>query len=55
MMLLTLWNEFAKDDGSKIASNIASAPMIIAMRIKVTTFNCKNVYFHSLHCVAMFK
>ncbi|CDP04345.1 unnamed protein product [Coffea canephora] len=39
MMLLTLWNEFAKDDGSKIASNIASAPMIIAMRIKVTTFN----------------
>nr|XP_027121389.1 uncharacterized protein LOC113738402 [Coffea arabica] len=38
-MLMTLWNEFEHDEGSKIADMISTAPLIIALRVKVTTFN----------------
>ena len=40
-MLLRMWNEFEKDDATKIANNIASTPTIIVMIVKVTTFNYK--------------
>ncbi|XP_071927037.1 replication protein A 70 kDa DNA-binding subunit D-like isoform X1 [Coffea arabica] len=39
LMLMTLWNEFEHDEGSKIAYMISTAPLIIALRVKVTTFN----------------
>ncbi|XP_071937211.1 replication protein A 70 kDa DNA-binding subunit B-like [Coffea arabica] len=39
LMLMTLWNEFEHDEGSKIADMISTAPLIIALRVKVTTFN----------------
>ncbi|XP_027177835.1 replication protein A 70 kDa DNA-binding subunit B-like [Coffea eugenioides] len=39
LMLMTLWNEFEYDEGSKIADTISTAPLIIALRVKVTTFN----------------
>nr|XP_027125531.1 uncharacterized protein LOC113742040 [Coffea arabica] len=38
-MLMTLWNEFEHDEGIKIADMISTAPLIIALRVKVTTFN----------------
>ncbi|XP_071919621.1 replication protein A 70 kDa DNA-binding subunit B-like isoform X3 [Coffea arabica] len=39
LMLMTLWNEFEHDEGSKIADMISTAPLIIVLRVKVTTFN----------------
>ncbi|XP_071903396.1 replication protein A 70 kDa DNA-binding subunit B-like isoform X1 [Coffea arabica] len=39
LMFMTLWNEFEHDEGSKIADMISTAPLIIALRVKVTTFN----------------
>ena len=40
-MLLTLWNEFEANEGAQLANTIANNNIIIAMRVKVTTFNCK--------------
>ena len=45
-MLMTLWNEFEHDEGSKIADMISTAPLIIALRVKVTTFNSKIFTMH---------
>ncbi|XP_071927541.1 replication protein A 70 kDa DNA-binding subunit B-like [Coffea arabica] len=38
-MLLTLWNEFEASEGAQLANTIANNNIIIAMRVKVTTFN----------------
>ena len=63
-MLMTLWNEFEHDEGSKIADMISTAPLIIALRVKVTTFNSKIFIIHynsftvcllSISCVLLLK
>lgn len=38
MMALTLWNEFKQNEGTLLANTIASGNVLIAMRLKVTTF-----------------
>lgn len=40
-MLLKLWNEIHQVEEETHVTSLASAPMIIAMRVKVTTFHCK--------------
>ena len=40
-MLLTPWNEFEANEGAQLANTIANNNIIIVMRVKVTTFNCK--------------
>lgn len=39
LMLLTMWNDFQKDEGTILANTIITVPMIFAIRVKVTTFN----------------
>ncbi|GER47324.1 replication protein A 70 kDa DNA-binding subunit A [Striga asiatica] len=38
-MILTLWNQFEKDDGPTLTNNIAAANIVLAMRSRVTTFH----------------
>ncbi|CAA0842062.1 Unknown protein [Striga hermonthica] len=38
-MILTLWNEFATTEGQQLATGINAGNVIIAMRVRVTTFN----------------
>ncbi|GER33943.1 replication protein A 70 kDa DNA-binding subunit A [Striga asiatica] len=38
-MLLTLWNQFENDEGLHLANTVAAGNVLLAMRIKVTTFN----------------
>ena len=49
MMALTLWNEFKQNEGTLLANTIASGNVLIAMRLKVTTFGCElnlQTYLH---------
>ncbi|CAA0810728.1 Unknown protein [Striga hermonthica] len=38
-MILTLWNEFATTEGQQLATGINAGNVIIAMRVRVTTFH----------------
>ncbi|GER47737.1 replication protein A 70 kDa DNA-binding subunit [Striga asiatica] len=38
-IMFTLWNDFATTEGSQLANNIHSASVVLALRVKVTTFN----------------
>ncbi|CAA0824125.1 Unknown protein [Striga hermonthica] len=38
-MILTLWNEFAGTEGEQLATSINAGNVVIAMRVRVTTFN----------------
>ncbi|CAA0819352.1 Unknown protein, partial [Striga hermonthica] len=38
-MLLTLWSDYCLHEGSQLANTMASCNVIVAMRVKVTTFN----------------
>lgn len=40
-MILTMWNEFEKNEGNTIAANIPSDQIIIAILVKITIFKCK--------------
>ncbi|CAA0841939.1 Unknown protein [Striga hermonthica] len=42
-MILTLWNEFAKEEGAQLASTLPTGNIIVAMRVRVTTFNLLSV------------
>ncbi|GER52214.1 DNA helicase homolog [Striga asiatica] len=38
-MIFTLWGEFAKEEGQQLASTLATGNIIVATRVRVTTFN----------------
>ncbi|GER41132.1 replication protein A 70 kDa DNA-binding subunit [Striga asiatica] len=38
-IMFTLWNDFATTEGSQLTNNIHSANVVLALRVKVTTFN----------------
>ncbi|KAL3536628.1 hypothetical protein ACH5RR_005089 [Cinchona calisaya] len=48
-ILLTMWKEYEDIDGIKIAEAIATAPLIIATRVKVTTFTVGHLQPDFLH------
>ena len=43
-VILTLWNEFEAIEGADIMANIAQNPVLICIRLRVTTDNCKLLY-----------
>ncbi|XP_027109413.2 replication protein A 70 kDa DNA-binding subunit B-like [Coffea arabica] len=51
LMLLTLWNEFQEYEGNILVNTIATAPMIFAMRVKVSTFNSLSLTTIGLSCI----
>ncbi|CAA0823640.1 Unknown protein [Striga hermonthica] len=38
-MILTLWNEYAKQEGEQLANTVPTGNIVIATRVRVTTFN----------------
>ncbi|CAA0807646.1 Unknown protein [Striga hermonthica] len=38
-IMFTLWNDFATNEGSQLANNIHSANIVLALKVRVTTFN----------------
>lgn len=40
-MLLTLWDQFAENQGATIASMISTTPDITALNVKVSLYNSK--------------
>ncbi|CAA0840024.1 Unknown protein, partial [Striga hermonthica] len=38
-MILTLWNEYAHQEGEQLANTVPTGNIVIAMRVRVTTFN----------------
>ncbi|XP_071906006.1 replication protein A 70 kDa DNA-binding subunit B-like [Coffea arabica] len=51
-MLLILWNEFEANEGAQLANTIANN-IIIAMRVKVTTFNYLSLTTRLASCLLM--
>ncbi|GER42068.1 replication protein A 70 kDa DNA-binding subunit A [Striga asiatica] len=42
-MILTLWNDFAKEEDQQLASTRPTSKVVVAMRVRVTTFNLLSV------------
>ena len=57
-IILTLWNEFESIEGSEIMANIAQNSVLICIRLRVLTDNCKVLYvidsFSSFICAVFF-
>ncbi|XP_071925647.1 replication protein A 70 kDa DNA-binding subunit B-like [Coffea arabica] len=50
-MLLTLWNEFEANKEAQLANTIANNNIIIAMKVKVTTFNYLSLTTRLASCL----
>ncbi|GER30139.1 replication protein A 70 kDa DNA-binding subunit [Striga asiatica] len=50
-MLFTLWNEFEANEGVQLSSTIPTGNIVLAMRIKVTTFNCLSLTTRLPTCI----
>ncbi|CAA0830555.1 HXXXD-type acyl-transferase family protein [Striga hermonthica] len=50
-MLFTLWNEFEENEGVQLSSTIPTGNIVLAMRIKVTTFNSLSLTTRLPTCI----
>ncbi|CAA0810473.1 Unknown protein [Striga hermonthica] len=50
-MIFTLWNEFATTEGEQLAAGINAGNIIIAMRVRVTTFNGLSLSTKSISAI----
>ncbi|CAA0841871.1 Unknown protein [Striga hermonthica] len=42
-IIFTLWNEFAKEEGQQLANTLPTGNIIVATRVRVTTFNLLSI------------